>query len=153
LYPPFLIQHGYMPRQLETLQAPSLNDTGESALLKNVLENQTMMQSIILENRKKSEVESKTRYDAKLTNKNKLAIGDIVYLRQEYFQGHSTQGQLMKKMSHLYKGPYVVVQLVSNETVRIKDVFSNELFYRPVNTLRLKLGTVYSPPTDSLTHI
>ena len=153
LYPPFLIQHGYMPRQLETLQAPSLNDTGESALLKNVLENQTMMQSIILENRKKSEVESKTRYDARLTNKNKLAIGDIVYLRQEYFQGHSTQGQLMKKMSHLYKGPYVVVQLVSNETVRIKDVFSNELFYRPVNTLRLKLGTVYSPPTDSLTHI
>jgi len=151
LYPPFLIKNGFMPRHLETLQAPSLQDDSDSVLLRTVLQNQSKIHEIILENRKKCEEASKKAYDEKLQTHVPITVGTIVYLKQEFFQNHSTDA--MKKMSHLYTGPYLVIETVSKFTVRIKHVFSNEIFYRPVNISRLRVGSLYEIPAQTITHL
>lgn len=75
----------------------------------------------------------------------KISVGDYVYLLHE----PSGTGQ---KLQTIYRGPYVVQEIISPHLLRIRDSSTNKI-YKPVHINRVKIAHVRSPTPGNYFHV
>ena len=138
---PYAVTFGQQPRTANfSEQRPRYGENMGTELYQRMQLSHDTYRELAHKNAEKSISENVKQHNKK-ANPRSFRVGDLVLLEQRNFLGKN------RKLSEIYKGPYIVVKVNSNNTVVVKSrTGSKEYMY---NTMLLKLYREAPKPQTS----
>ena len=134
-YSPFLLVHG---RHAVTPPEAALTDCDDDLAsvqshLVSIIQNQTKYAYLAFKNLEKNQKMMKHYHDKKI-KVHKFEQGDLVYVKNQYVITKNTS----KKLQPLYSGPYIVLDIPSKFTVKLRRLSDGRTMERNVHMERVK---------------